>query len=857
MSPHLFRKTLLALAIASSSVAVQAETLTVNDLGMAQSLTQHTDSVEIIGSNNSAVANLDVISLKGVTFDKDLILNATITPSGAFSDGVDFDSPDGPVWKNNYIGGDLINRGNISATGNASTALLIDPSTIKGSVINEGTLSSKGEPVKDLDEDELEENRAVDISGSTEIGGDLHNTTSGKIIAEGTDATGISMSGGKISGNLINDGSISVKGSQSTGIDLTSNGEGKYVEHADISQLINHGTITATGDDATAIELDGVRFSADPAKGHVINSGSILASDAAIEVGGFEIDSDLKRLRIVNNGTIIAGDEAIDASGATGGEVYLDMLNGSKITGNLIGLNGIKVYGNTQFAGTDATIDGANITLKNKGRIDVGDNTQAGHLDFTTPHTSIDGDMYVAETSSIGLNLSSATNASTPVLSVSGTAGFAKGSQIKLAAQGNDFSANGSEYTLVKAGTLENNGLTLNSTSALLNVDSYEVAGNKIVAKVTTKSDTQIGAISDQQGLSGNSRAALSRLLNDGVLAKISNRDDLVLQGFSNADDKQLAALAKQLTPEVNGGDSQAAATGLSLVNGAIGSRSSAARTGLSSGDLLAETGVWVQALTSDATQDTRKNVSGYDADSNGVAIGADGKLNADTTIGLAYSYLSTDVNSDGGNKTDVTGNALTVYGDWTRDNWFIDASLTYGWNDNDSKRSIAGTQAKANYDSDFLGLSALTGYSYRIDKNLIIEPQIGARYTNISIDSYKEKGSSAALSVGAQRYEVGEMGAGVRMAAAFDLGKGSLEPQAKVMAWHDFIGDETSSTSTFVLGGTPFTTTGSGSVRDSYELGLGLDYKLNAWTVGGSYDYLSKTAFSADTFTVKVRYDF
>ncbi|AZE02896.1 autotransporter, putative [Pseudomonas chlororaphis subsp. aureofaciens] len=46
--------------------------------------------------------------------------------------------------------------------------------------------------------------------------------------------------------------------------------------------------------------------------------------------------------------------------------------------------------------------------------------------------------------------------------------------------------------------------------------------------------------------------------------------------------------------------------------------------------------------------------------------------------------------------------------------------------------------------------------------------------------------------------------------------------------------------------GGTPFTTSGASPVRDSYEASL-----------GGSYNYLTKTDFSADTFTAKVRYDF
>jgi outer membrane autotransporter protein len=150
-----------------------------------------------------------------------------------------------------------------------------------------------------------------------------------------------------------------------------------------------------------------------------------------------------------------------------------------------------------------------------------------------------------------------------------------------------------------------------------------------------------------------------------------------------------------------------------------------------------------------------------------------------------------------------------------------------------------------------------LAGYSVRLKPNLLLEPQVGVRYANVAMDSYREKGSSASLNVGSQRYEVGEMGVGARLAAAFELGTGSLEPQAKVMAWHDVIGDKTGTTSAFVLGGDSFTSRGTTPVRDSYEMDLGLNYVIGAWSVGGAYNYVTSTGFNADTFTAKVRYAF
>jgi outer membrane autotransporter protein len=85
---------------------------------------------------------------------------------------------------------------------------------------------------------------------------------------------------------------------------------------------------------------------------------------------------------------------------------------------------------------------------------------------------------------------------------------------------------------------------------------------------------------------------------------------------------------------------------GQSLVTNAIGNRASSGR-GMSGGAFVKETGVWVRALTGKADQSMRNGVTGYDADSNGIAVGADGKLNERTTVGAAWSYLTTDVDGD------------------------------------------------------------------------------------------------------------------------------------------------------------------------------------------------------------------
>ncbi|MER2095915.1 MAG: autotransporter domain-containing protein [Pseudomonas qingdaonensis] len=843
----MFRKTLLALAITTTALPVGAQTIKLTDAGFISEHKTYEGNLEFTGAYTGSAAE-DAIEFNGNHVKGDLILNTTINSSGNFAGGIDLDAwEDGSSWASNQIDGNLINKGSISAVGGGSNALMIDPATINGSVINQGLLSATGEPL--LDGSEMDVARALDFTGT--IKGDLLNDTTGRIIAKGTSAKGINLEGGRIDGKLINNGLIQVTGNGATAIDATTSFNGQNVDMVDLAGIVNNGTIIATGDDAEGIRVDGASFTT--AERQIVNTGTIKATDAAIVIGNFDIDvANRDALWVVNSGTLISEDEAVDAS-ETNKTVYLSLQNGSKVTGNLIDLTSIDVYGNVDFSGTQGN-DGANIRLRQGGWMSVGGETGSAHLNLVKPHTVLDGSMTVAGNSSLGLNLSTATNPNAAVLKVTGTAEFEKGSQVKLAAKGSDFNAKGNTYRLIEAGKIDGN-INLVSSSALLKVDSYKVQGNKLVATVTGKGADEVNQILVGQGASANSQLALGSLNRDSILSKLSANDPL-LQAFANADEAQLAKLAEQLTPEVNGGATQAATTSQNLVSNVTGSRTSSLR-GASSGEAFKDTGVWVQTLYSDASQDLRDGVAGYNAYSRGIAVGADGKLNDNLTLGLAYSFINTDVNGKSGNQTKVDSHAFTLYGGFEQGNYFVDASLSYGLNDNDSKRKIAGTSAKADYDSDLLGLNVVGGYTYHINPQMLVEPRIAARYSLVNIDGYREKGSSAALKVEDQRYEAIELGAGLRVAGEYPLGAGTLQPQARLMAYHDFAADEAKSTSTFLLGSTPFVTSGAKAVRNSYEAGVGADYKLGAVTLGVNYDYIGKSGFDADVFSAKVRYDF
>jgi outer membrane autotransporter protein len=688
------------------------------------------------------------------------------------------------------------------------------PSKITNNLINAGSISVHGLSGSG-------DSTGIGDTGST-IGGAISNT--GVIDVSGERASGVMLVYTTL-GGINNSGTISASGADALGV---------FLDGATLTNPINNsGTIRASGSNAEAVTLEGVKFTS---SGWLYNSGTISGESIGIHVSGQTAGSGLSRIYQLT-GSIEGGTAAIQVDD---GQTYFDFFGGT-VKGDMLGLAGVLVDG-------DATFDGSTIR---SGYVTI----EEGTLTLVRPHTTIIGDFDMEEANSVlELYLGNDTNPALPVLKVTGTTDIAPGAQLRLLARSSDFrvTPGGTRYTLISSGNLVGgSNLTVTSSSALLDVKSFGVDGNDITSVVTTKSDETLAANTLAAGGSRNAATAVGRLAS--VMSRIDEQDP-VFQAFANAgSDFELARLSEVLSPDVSRGVLHAATNSQTLISGVINERSARART--QSG--WNEKGVWLQALSSDANQDERRGVSGYDADSHGIAVGADGQLNADTTLGLAYSYLDTDVKSDLGSKTQVTGHALTLYSNWLHDNWFVDSSLMYGWNDNESKRYIAGTRAKADYDSDVFGVSALAGYSWHLTPAVVLEPQVGARYANVGMDAYREKGGSASLNVGSQRYEVGEMGMGARLAAAFAVGTGSLEPEAKVMAWHDFIGDKVGTTSSFVLGSDSFTSRGTTPVRDSYELGLGANYRMGAWSVGGSYNYVTASGFDSDGFSAKVRYSF
>lgn len=751
------------------------------------------------------------------------------------------------------VTGDVVQAGNVLMRNGAYEGLEIGPTTIGGSLINSGTIRSTPPVGTVTTPGYLGGGEGIYLHGTT-IAGDVSNT--GVIDMAGPGAIGLILDVNgdtptTIGGKILNSGSITATGEGAWGVEvetdtsplriensglISANGDeakGLFLYGGTFDYILNTGTIEAKGASANAFDLSGASFAQNSATGArgIVNRGLIAADGTAIhvdtaeQVASFEINQQAGEIRS-NSGI------AVDANN-------LASLNwtGGKITGDLLNLSAVNIGGQAGFSGS---------------RIIAPVSVNSGSLNLSAPGTAITGDLNVASGAGIDMHLADSVVPTTPYLTVNGTANLAQASKLTVSANPGDFAAPkaGTQYTLLQATSVQNNGVAVASASSLLNVLSYSADAQTVKAVVAVKSDQQV-----QQELAGVSAGASAatavNVLKNDVLGQL-NQNDPVFQSLANAGTaQQLAQLADQLTPDVNRGALDVALSGQTVVNGAIFNRLTDQRESHQVG------GVWVQGLSSNMDQDGRGGNNGYSANSSGMAVGVDGRLNDTTTLGVAYSYLNSNIHSDLGNKTDVEGHALSLYGNWALQNWFVDGSLSYGHNENDSKRHVAGTTAKGSYDSNVLSASVIGGYSFKPTQAVVIEPRVAARYANVRMDGFTEKGSSAALSTSSQRYEVGELGAGVRLAANLPLSAGTLQPEATLMAYHDLMGDRVAQTSNFVAGGSAFTVTGASVARDSYEASVGVNYKVSDFTVGASYTRQARSGFDADGVMLKARYAF
>ncbi|KEQ16315.1 autotransporter family protein [Endozoicomonas numazuensis] len=627
--------------------------------------------------------------------------------------------------------------------------------------------------------------------------------------------------------------------------------------------------------------------------GTLIVSGILQGQTAIKAVDGGRLGSGASI--VVKNGQLLTnGDTSVDFSNA-GGALTMTVDSGY-LAGKLLGYTGagdtLTTDGHSTFGGDIENIETINVHSSGSDvtsfRGDINKVSGGAHVyvygtasfDKVGSQT-INGDLTVDPTGLIKTELEtdSATNAA---LVVSGTANIGTGSKLRIIPS-KEVIESGTKVEDAKiieatnlnvAGGLS--GVTVEH-SVLINSPTLTLSGTVLGADVTPRSPEFLKALAAEVGAGATTEEALA-----GILATLT-QDSSNSTSFNNfyrtiatiTDVKKLASVARE--SKFNNSDAiqitnvttEAKVKSNVLSHVRAVQEDDQPNNGLAYGGTYSNQGFWVQFLDSDVSQDDRRNdggdkVFGFDADLSGLTLGTETTINDQYLLGAAFTMANVDVNKhDSNDNSTIKNYQLSLYGSWEQDNWFVDGVVNVGQSDNKRNRYIDGfvdTAISSDYKSRQFGLTAMAGLNQSYGRMKVV-PMVGFNYAMVKSESFKEEdkySTGFALEVDSQKYQKVELGAGVELSQEFSLKKGEIEPSLRLMAWHDFKGDEIETTTRYVLGGTDFTTKGADAVKNSFQVSANLTYRRDdnmSFVVG--YELNQKSDYKAQNYYLRMKYDF
>ena len=385
--------------------------------------------------------------------------------------------------------------------------------------------------------------------------------------------------------------------------------------------------------------------------------------------------------------------------------------------------------------------------------------------------------------------------------------------------------------------TLENLSLETPFDTPMIGLELTEnAAGNQLIATATFLTP-------EQAGLSANATAAYEAAVDGGLFTPTSSPEEW--------------------SPNVSGAFVAGMAHTLRVSNMNIGNRLgmlSGMNSGMNSGDeIAASNGMWFSARFTDAEQDRRDGIEGFDADTDALSFGFDREFD-NVILGFAYTRGNTDAKAnDDSADFEMSDNLFSLYGHYDGGTWYSEAVISVGFGSVDSLRSVGSDDYAGDYDST--SYSALVESGCKISAaGWEIYPYLTLEYSSKDYDSYTETGGSLALHVRSKDYEVFTAGVGARLQKDFQRSWGIVTPEVSGQLAYDVKNDRIVSTANFVGGTTSFVAKGIEPAETSWDLGGALTIaSLGEQSVSLrlGYDYAGRQDFEAHSFTGKVRFEF
>lgn len=674
-------------------------------------------------------------------------------------------------------------------------------------------------------------------------------TTSANItLDDGTDGSAGTASGSG-SGGAAGSGGVATAAFTAThtftgNITAASDNEGVITTTGGVVVIV--GSIGVSGTDLDQIDIDG------GASGITIN-GNIFAKD---------IDITADDVLTFNGNSLQTVSAAIDANANTG-----DVTTGTSAIVTFNAALGKDSAGTT--SALDAVTTGSTSTTIFKSTINAATLTLGTGTATFEDAVTLSGALAVANTTTI--TLGSGIIAGETVFNVT-----TNGSSFTTAATVNlPQTFNSGTITLVNdtgtTGAADALLLTLNSN--VLVTYSAGVGSDSSILDITANKKAS-SAIASAIGSTADAAAALDAGVTAaaGDAEALTAYDTVLTAGGSEA---KLAAEQSQPSPSTAGAASSVVASTGAIVVGVSSSRlaslrtgaayASAAGTGFSGGEGAMAKAFWLKPFVNFGDQGKRSSIAGYDSTTGGVAVGGDIEVTDNTTIGVAFSYARTDVDSDDSSKstTDIDSYQGTIYGGYTTENWFAEGMVAYARNTVDVSRKITFSGldriAKGSYNADQYMVRVGGGIPRKVGPAAFVTPSASFQWTHVTNGSYTETGAGDLnLTVSPEDIDVALLTAGLRFHRSFKVGGGALVPEIRVKVLYDVAGDEGTSTSTFTGGGAAFQTSSADVAQLGGALGVGLTFvSKGSFTLAANYDVDIKEDFVGHSGTLLARLTF
>lgn len=579
---------------------------------------------------------------------------------------------------------------------------------------------------------------------------------------------------------------------------------------------VNNGaslTVNNGSNDENTLTNNGIIDLAGSLNANVDGAGQISVKSSAAHVTSFD-SNDLEIGAITSSSSLVDED-------STANQIYVSDGVEFNIDNDKIATNDLVTYGTTKL-GTDYS--SAKTKIAGNGTMDLGSHTLTGavnmwdnatlafNVDQTAHDTVLQEGGKVIGAIETHLNADESATIK-PVIGLSvenGTYQYADSIT----------NAEGDLNLKLNNGNMLYDVAFQNGSEHVLDIqkkDSGAVAGEVINAGGNATNANTLNA-----WVGGNSNAAA---LNGASQAMAEH-----LNTLAQTNPQELINATTALAPETAAMVQSATTENANQIFGAVGTRLSGGSIstggeGMSSGDGFFHKGAtWVQGLFNKSKLDDTRKSKGFDADSQGIAFGAEKYINDDVKLGVGYAYTSTDI--DGFmRETDADTHTAIAYGEYRPSQWYVNAIATYGWSDYKEKKNVAGMRVNADYDVDSIGFQAMTGYDMNV-MGATFTPEAGLRYVNIKQDSYRD---SVGQKVSENNSDILTGVIGAKLKKDFALANGmSLRPEARFALTYDMVNDPSSSVVT-LANGSAYTANGEALDRFGMEVGAGLTTDVNA----------------------------